>query len=33
LTLEELGLVDSLAGHEGKSRSDVLREALMTYAA
>ncbi|MDR1189083.1 MAG: ribbon-helix-helix protein, CopG family [Bifidobacteriaceae bacterium] len=33
LTREELDLVDSLADHERKTRSDVLREALMAYAA
>jgi predicted transcriptional regulator len=33
LTSDELDLVDSLAGRDGKTRSDVLREALMAYAA
>jgi predicted transcriptional regulator len=33
LTPDELGLVDSLAGRQGKTRSDVLRDALMAYAA
>jgi hypothetical protein len=33
LTQQEVELVDSLAGDEGKTRSDVLREALMAYAA
>jgi predicted transcriptional regulator len=32
LTQQEVALVDSLAEREGKTRSDVLRDALMAYA-